>query len=191
MSGSASPAGNGPGVAAGNGPVTANAAPTMPPIMRGGAREHMLDILHKYTKPLEFYFGVLLVLGIIYVGQIPPAIQYFANTILGRAGLFILTIIVADMYSWVYALLMALFTVLLIAVAPRTLKEAFQGANSPAAGQSLPPDTELKLVTQKQKWWVERLLGEDPVGIEEEKVRTSSIQDGSNSSSSAHSSSGR
>ena len=151
----------------------------------------MLDIVRKYTKPLEFYFGVLLVLGIVYVGQIPPAVQYFANTILGRVGLFILTIIVADMYSWIYALLMALFTVLLIAVAPRTLREAFQGSTSPAAGQSLPSDTDVKLVTQKQKWWVERLLGEDPIGIEQEKVRTSSIQDGSNSSNSTTSSSGR
>lgn len=175
-----------------SGPVAATGtASTNIPIMRGGAREHILDIVQKYTKPLEFYFGVLLVLGIVYVGQIPPAIQYFANTMIGRASIFILTIVVADMYSWIYALLMALFTVLLIAVAPRTLKEAFQGASSAAAGQGIPPDTKMNLVTQKQKWWVERLLGEEPVGIEEEKVRTRAIQDGSNSSNSTTSSSGR
>jgi hypothetical protein len=168
---------------------SASPTPSMPiPIMKGGAREHVLDIIRKYTQPLEFYFGVLLFLGIVYVGQISPAVQHFANSLLGRITLFILTIIVADMYSWVYALLMAIFTVLLIAVAPRTLKEAFQ-----VGGDSLSnnPDTEIKMVTQKQKWWIERALGEDPVGIEEEKVRTSSIQDNSNSSNSTTSSSGR
>lgn len=157
--------------------------------MRGGARVHMLDIVRKYIQPLELYFGVVLALGIVYVGEIPPPIQYFANTLLGRATLFALTIVVADMYSWIYALLMALFTVLLIAVAPRTLREAFQsgGSASPGPAVAVPStgtDTEVKLVTQKHKWFVERLLGEDPVGIEEERVRTSSIQDGSNSSSS-------
>jgi hypothetical protein len=159
---------------------TVAATPSVIPVMKGGAREHVLDIVRKYTQPLEFYFGVILFLGIVYVGQIPPAVQYFADTILGRAILFILTIVVADMYSWIYALLMAIFTVLLIATAPRTLKESFQSG---------PPDTdmEVKLVTQKQKWWVERALGEDPLGIEEEKVRTSSIQDGGNSSNSTSS----
>ena len=168
------------GAAPGAAPTT---APTAIPIMKGGAREHMLDIVRKYTQPLEFYFGVILFLGIIYVGHIPPAVQYFANTVLGRATLFVLTIIVADMYSWIYALLMALFTVLLIAVAPRTFKEAFQSGSSDT-------DMEVKLVTQKQKWWVERALGEEPLGIEEEKVRTSSIQDGGNSSNSTTSSRG-
>jgi hypothetical protein len=147
----------------------------------------MLDIVRKYIQPLEFYFGVLLALGVVYVGEIPPPIQYFANTLIGRVTLFALTIVVADMYSWIYALLMALFTVLLIAVAPRTLREAFQsgsGTTVDAAVPSTGTDTEVKLVTQKHKWFVERVLGEDPVGIEEERVRTSSIQDGSNSSSS-------
>jgi hypothetical protein len=99
------------------------------------------------------------------------------------------------MYSWIYAVLMALFTVLLIAVAPRTLREAFQGGPEAFQSGSVSPgptaavpstgtDTEVKLVTQKHKWFVERVLGEHPVGIEEERVRTSSIQDGSNSSSS-------
>lgn len=176
-------------------PAPPSPQPFKPPVMRGGARVHMLDIVRKYIQPLEFYFGLVLALGIVYVGEIPPPIQYFANTLIGRATLFALTIVVADMYSWIYAVLMALFTVLLIAVAPRTLREAFQGGPEAFQSGSVSPgptaavpstgtDTEVKLVTQKHKWFVERVLGEHPVGIEEERVRTSSIQDGSNSSSS-------
>jgi hypothetical protein len=78
---------------------------------------------------------------------------------------------------------MALFTVLLIAVSPRTFygwKEGFQ-----TAGLST---TEVKLVGQKNKWWVERLMEENPIGIEEEKVNTNAIQDNTNSSNSFSSS---
>jgi hypothetical protein len=148
--------------------------------MKGGAREQLLDLVKKYTQPLEFYFGVMIVLGIVYVGQIPDSISYQANTFFGRLFLFCITIFIADLYSWVYALLMALFTVLLIAVSPRTFsgwKEGFQNTS-----------TEIKLVGQKNKWWVERLLQENPLGIEEEKVKTNAIQDNTNSSNSFSSS---
>jgi hypothetical protein len=153
-----------------------------PPVMKGGAKEHIMDIIKKYAQPLNVYIGLVLVLGIIYVRQIPKSIAFAANTLIGRVVLFLLTIIVADMYSWIYALLMALFTVLVVAVAPRTLKEAFQGA----AGDM--GDTDIKLVTQKKKWWSEEVLHENPIGIEDDKVKTSAIQDSSNASSSTTSS---
>lgn len=147
--------------------------------MKGGAKEHMIDLLKKYAQPLNVYIGIALVLGITYVGQIPKPVAFYANTLLGRFILFLLTIIIADTYSWVYALLMALFTVLLIAVSPRTL-EGFQSYK--------PSDTDLKLVTQKKRWWSEEVLEENPLGIEEEKVTTAAIQDNSNASNSTNSS---
>jgi hypothetical protein len=167
-------------------PPTPQTAPSSaPPLMKGGAREQLLDIVKKYAQPLEFYFGVLIVLGIIYVGQIPDRITYQANTLIGRLFLFSFTILIADMYSWVYALLMALFTVLLISVAPRTVREGFQMIKEAMS------DMDVKLVTQKERWWVERVLRENPLGIEEEKVRTDAIQDSGNPSNSMTSSTGR
>jgi hypothetical protein len=155
-------------------PVT----PTKLPVMSGGAREHMLDLVQKYAQPLNIYIGVLLVLGIVYIGQIPDWVSYQANTLFGRLFLFGITIFIADTYSWIYALLMALFTVLIIAVAPRTKPvEAFQSQKTDRDMG----DTDVKLVTQKKKWYVEEVLRENPLGIEEEKVRTSAIQDSSSS----------
>jgi hypothetical protein len=148
---------------------------TPAPIMKGGAKEHIIDILKKYAQPLNMYIGIALVLGITYVGQIPGSVSFQANTFLGRLVLFWATIIIADTYSWIYALLMALFVVLLIAVSPRTRKEGFN-------------DTELKLVKQKRKWWAEEVLHENPLGIEEELVKTQAIQDNTNSNSSTNSS---
>jgi c-di-AMP phosphodiesterase-like protein len=141
-----------------------------------------MDIIKKYAQPLNVYVGLALVLGIIYVRQIPKTVAFAANTMVGRVVLFLLTVIVADMYSWIYALLMALFTVLIIAVAPRTLKEAFQAAVGDMG------DVDIKLVTQKKKWWSEEVLHENPIGIEDDKVKTNAIQDSSNASSSTTSS---
>ena len=151
--------------------------------MKGGAREQFLDIAKKYTQPLNIYLAVALVLGITYVGRIPDSYTYQANTMIGRFFLFTITIFVADTYSWIYALLMALFTVLVIAVAPRTLREGFQ------AGGISGTDMETKLVSQKKRWWSEEVLKENPIGIEEEKVRTSAIQDSSSGSSNSTTSS--
>jgi len=153
-----------------------------PPVMKGGAKEHVMDIIKKYAQPLNLYVGIVLVLGITYIRQIPKIITFRANTFIGRLFLFALTIIIADTYSWIYALLMALFTVLIIAVAPRTLKEAFQ-SNAPGMA-----DVDVKLVTQKKKWWSEEVLEENPLGIEDDKVKTSAIQDSSNASNSTTSS---
>ena len=139
--------------------------------MSGGAREQMIDVVKKYAQPLNIYIGILLVLGIIYVGRIPKTIAFRANTLLGRSALFALTILIAETYSWTYALLMALFSVLIIAVAPRTFRESFQNATG-----------DLKMVTQKRKWWSEEVLGENPLGIEEDDVKTSAIQDSGNDS---------
>jgi hypothetical protein len=137
--------------------------------MSGGAREQMIDIVKKYAQPLNVYIGVLLVLGIIYVGRIPKPIAFRANTLLGRLTLFALTLVIAETYSWNYALLMALFSVLIIAVAPRTFRESFQ-------------NNDIKMVRQKKKWWSEEVLHENPLGIEEDDVRTSAIQDSYNDS---------
>jgi hypothetical protein len=153
------------------------------PVMKGGAKEHILDILKKYAQPLNIYIGIILVLAITYIGQIPKSVAYTANSLLGRLILFILTVTVADTYSWVYGLLMALFVVLIIAVSPRSYKEGFGNSR-----ESSDIDTEIKLVTQKRKWWSEEILQENPLGIEEEKVKTQAIQDNSNTNSSTNSS---
>jgi len=154
------------------------------PVMKGGAKEHILDILKKYAQPLNIYIGIILVLAITYIGQIPKSVAYSANSLLGRLILFILTVTVADTYSWVYGLLMALFVVLIIAVSPRSYQEGFRNSSDPSSDI----DTEIKLVTQKRKWWSEEILQENPLGIEEEKVKTQAIQDNSNTNSSTNSS---
>jgi hypothetical protein len=151
--------------------------------MKGGAREQLWDIAQKYAQPLHIYLGIFLVLGITYVGQIPDHYTYQANSLLGRTFLFFITTFVADTYSWVYGVLMALFVVLLLVVSPRTQgREGFQSGTGSSAGNG-GGDLDVKLVSQKKRWWSEEVLQENPIGIEEEKVKTSAIQDAGSSSS--------
>lgn len=151
------------------------------PVMSGGARVHLLDIARKYAAPLNFYVGVGLIVACVFVKQFPVAFRAHADSYLGRFTLFLLVLVVADLYSWQYALLMAVFTVLLLSVTPRrATEEAFQPKKT--------DDTDVKMVTQKERWFVEKLMHEEPVGIEEDKVRTSAIQDGANGSNSTTSS---
>ena len=130
--------------------------------MAGGAKEHLIDMIKKYTKPLSLYVGLLLVLGITYVRQIPVNLRIQANAGMARALLFITALVIADTYSWVYGLMAALFTILIVAVSPRT--EGFE-------------DSDIKLVTQKNRWFIEKAMGENPIGISEDKVLTKAIQD--------------
>ena len=156
------------------------------PIMKGGAKEHILDLLKKYAQPMNIYIGILLVLAITYVKQIPDSITFRVNTSIGRFLLFWLTVVIADTYSWVYALLMALFAVLIIAVSPRTLSEGFQLRTE---GVNDDEDSDISLVTDDNKWFIEKVLNETPLGTTDGKVKTSAIQDNSNSSNSTSNSS--
>ncbi len=147
-----------------------NLAPATPKFIKGGSSEYIRDLLKKYSKNIDFYFGTALFLAIAYVKYFPLQIRYQANKLLGRLFLFALTVIVAIRYNWLFGLFMAIGSVLLLAVAPRT--EGFQTT-----------DFDVKLVTQKRKWFVEEVFEENPIAIEEDKVNTKAIQDNSGSNS--------
>ena len=158
--------------------AAASTVPTVPPIMKGGSREHSMDVLRKYAKPIEVYIGLILGVAIVYVKQIPEYIKDQADSLLGRLLLFLLAILLTDMYSWMYGLLAVLFIALLIAQAPRSnrIREAFQDKQF------------TKKVPKDRKWFVEEVFHENPESIEDELVSTTAIQDNTASSSSTTSS---
>lgn len=146
-----------------------------PNVMTGGAKVLMTDIVKKHWTPIEIYILVVLTLGIVYVKKIPLSLRRYAETFLGRIVLFVSTIAVAHFSSWSNGLLVAVFTLLLLSMSPRT-SEGFQADMK----------NKLKIVDDKQKWWVERVFKENPIAIEDDEVKTSAIQDGSNSSRSSY-----
>lgn len=147
----------------------ATAQPT-PHMMRGGAKVYVADLVHKYSQPIYWYTLIAIAIAITFVKEIPIAIRSQAGTTLGRLFLFVLTIAIGHFYCWTSGLLMAVLALLLLSMSPRLAREGFENVTS------------LKLVTNSDRWFVEKVLKEHPVAFEEEDVRTQAIQDSSNSS---------
>lgn len=145
------------------------------PIMKGGAKAYVIDIANKFSTPIHFYILAVLVLAITFVKKIPVDIRGQAGSVVGRVALFAATVYIGKSYSWLNGLLMAVLTLLLLSVSPRASStEGFQPFD----------DISMKMVQDKKKWWVETVLKENPLGIQEETVQTKAIQDNSNSSNS-------
>ena len=145
--------------------------------MTGGARDLFMDMVKRHESPLTIYTLLALILCIVYVKQIPLRIRRLADTILGRLTLFVLTIVVGKYTTFSNGLLLALLSLLLLSMSPRT-NEGYQDARS------------VKKVTDKNLWWVEQVFKETPKEIDEDEVSTSAIQDGSTTQRSSSSNGG-
>ena len=140
--------------------------------MTGGAKVYLSDIFKRHSDPINTYVLAVLIIIITFVKQVPVHYRRYAESFLGRILLFALTFIIAKYYSWSNGLLMALITLLLLSLSPRN-REGFQSEF----------DSKIKLVSGKKHWWIENVFNENPIGIEEDTVKTSAIQDGSTSQS--------
>ena len=140
-------------------------------VMKGGAREAVMDIIMKQWSPIEVYIVMFLILSIVFVREYPVEIRRYVDTLLGKTALFAVSIAVAVKYSWLSGLFIAIFTLLVLSMSPRR-NEGFQAAQK----------TTVKMVPEKNLWWIEAVLKENPVGLEEDEVQTSAIQDGATTS---------
>jgi len=141
--------------------------------MVGGAQNHMFDLVHKFSDQLNLAVLIFLVLTIVFVKNIPLTIRKYSGNIFGRAFLFALTLFVGKYYSWRNGLLVAILTLLLLSLSPRTLAEGFHANMA---------------IDSRKKWFAEEALHENPTEIDEREVTTMPIQDGSNGSNSTTSS---
>jgi len=123
-------------------------------VMKGGAREAILDIISKQWSPIEVYILVFLILSIVFVRE---------------SALFAASIFVSMYYSWLNGLFIALFTLLILSMSPRN-EEGFQDKKA-----------SVKIVDNARPWWVEAVLKENPIAFEDDRITTSAIQDGATS----------
>ena len=138
--------------------------------MKGGAKEFVMDIVKKQWSPIEVYILIVLGMGIVFVREIPLKVRRTAESLVGRIVLFGTTVLITMKTPWINGVLFVIFSLLLLSMSPRS-SEGFQN-----------PTTSVKLVADKKPWFVEAVLNENPVGIEDDEVKTSAIQDGANSS---------
>ncbi|NBO60615.1 MAG: hypothetical protein EBU82_06555 [Flavobacteriia bacterium] len=139
-------------------------------IMKGGFKAQVDDLYHKYEQPVVILLGLLMVIGIVFLEKIPIEVRKQADSFLGRALLLTFTVTVVALYGWPLGILAGLLSALLIGAGgihpiQKQIKEGFSS------------EVNVRLVPGKHKWFVERVMGENPLLIEDDTVSTSAVQD--------------
>lgn len=114
----------------------------------------------------KIVYGVVVILLIVYSSIVPSVIRSFADTLLGRIlGAFWIYLSI-ELFGWIHGLLTAIAFLLILYLSPHSLgSEGFYGG----------PVVEKERIGKR--WFVEKVLGEDPSAIHTEKVTTQAIQD--------------
>ncbi len=146
----------------------------------------------------DVLLGLILIVSIAQAHQAPVELLRFTDTLLGRALLFALTIAFTAWKGWTIGLLFALLAARLIQHTGRAeqmtaerfeapLQEAFADADADAPDGEKDGAAVFPLVfgdhmtiqpieKKKHKWFIERVLKENPTRIETDKVRTQAVQ---------------
>ena len=138
--------------------------------MKGGVRDILVDFSNKQLAHVELLFVLILILGIVFPSSISSSTIKQLSTVPGRVLLFGTLVAILHYTNWVYGLLFALFVAILLST--RTLNEGMS-------------DYSFQPITDSKKWFVERVLKENPLAIREEKVTTAAVQDNSDTSKSS------
>jgi hypothetical protein len=144
--------------------------------MKGGFRAQIDDLYHKYEQPVVVLLGLFMIIGIVFLEKIPIEIRKQADSFLGRALLLTFTVTVVSLYGWPLGILAGLLSALLIGAGGihPTVPNLPTKTN---LVEGFSPDFNVRLVPTKQKWFVEKVLGENPMLIEDTVVDTSAVQD--------------
>lgn len=144
---------------------------------QGGALDIAAHNLRTYIsnidEPWKIVIGFILLCGITYSNQLSSILTSFTHTslrsIIGRfIGLvFVITIIVK--VGWIYGLLTAI-AYLLIMKEDSTLEEKEKEVTVEQFS-----DLVVK-ARQGNLWFIEKVMNEDPIVIEEDRVETAAIQ---------------
>ncbi len=151
------------------------APPQTIPVMSGGMREILSDFSEKQRYQVDLLLAILLILGIVFIHEIGLHVRNQLDTLLGRLFAFGLLVLVTDQVSVLHGILLAILLALILSQSTSTRPG---GTLPPKKVEGFAPDFQLKLVPpKKHKWWIEEVMKENPIGIEDDKVRTSAIQD--------------
>ena len=141
-----------------------------PIFMSGGFQAHISDIFDKFRGSIEVVIAFFLTTLIVFLEKVPIEIRKQADTFLGRSLLLMIITLTTMTFGWPLGILSALASALFIGA----------GGVHPIVKKTLEgfaPDMSVRIVPDKKKWFVEEVLGENPLMIEEQTVSTSAVQD--------------
>jgi hypothetical protein len=137
--------------------------------MKGGVRVYVDDLVQKYDLPIEILLGCFMAIIIVFLDKVPLAIRQQADTFMGRALLLVFTALVVASFGWPLGFLAAILSALLIGSGGLQQRKVIT--------EGFSPDMNVRIVPTRHKWYVERVLGENPLLIEDQTVDTSAVQD--------------
>ena len=138
---------------------------------QGGVINSINLFIMNMDSPAKLIYGVLLIILIVYSSVIPAEYRAFADSLLGRVFGVAIVYGVVETLGWVYGLLTAVAFLLIINGAPRTPHMLQAGVEGFDGGGTVSEKR-----TIGKKWFVERLLGENPTKIATDKVTTTAVE---------------
>ena len=134
---------------------------------QGGMVNSFQVLLMNLDSPAKLIYGFLLILLIVFSPEIPFEYRTFADSLLGKIFGVAIVYGVIETMGWVYGILTAMAFLLVLNGAPRdnTGLEGFDGGGTV---------TEKKIIGKK--WFVEKVLGENPKKIATDKVTTTAVE---------------
>jgi len=142
--------------------------PQMPLQHQGGVINSINLFMNNMDSPATLVYGALLILLIVYSSAIPSEYRTFADSLLGRVLGVAIVYGVVETLGWVYGLLTAIAFLLIINGATRidtSMLEAFDGGGTVSEKKTI-----------GKKWFVERVLGENPTKIATDRVTTTAVE---------------
>lgn len=141
-------------------------------IMKGGFQDHFYDLFNKNKYPLHVITILFLTTLTVFIGKVPEEIRIQADTLFGRLFLIFLTLILLLLFGIPTGLLSAVFSVILIGSGG-----LFSGKENVKTEEAFSSESITRIIPDKHKWFNEKILGENPLLIEDNTVDTNAIQD--------------
>lgn len=131
-------------------------------------------------------FTIFIIVGLLVTGTFaevaPRDSLLFLDNVVGKAALFSLPFLIGYVVDWATGLLAAVVCLILfIRIQKPDTEEGFVSESEVGNGIST------KMVTNSNRWFVERVLGEQPIGISDDRVITRAVSDQDNRISSSSS----
>ena len=125
---------------------------------------------------LHILISIICVVLIIYAGMIPWQVSQFFDSIFGRILALFIIIMTSKIYGFFNGILITLVLLLIINNSPRLGASSIRGQSLQSEKEGFTSDLQ-KRKAQGPKWFVEKVLGENPLKIITEKAQTDAVQD--------------
>jgi len=132
---------------------------------QGGGVGLQVVLDHLDTTP-KLLYGFLVILAIVFIDQVPAGLGRYADTALGRVLGIAAVGAVTHYLGYSYGLLTAVAFLLLVHISPRLAATGTDGFEDLASKDAV-----------GNKWFVEQVLGENPMAIQSDRATTAAVQD--------------